>query len=856
MSLSSALHREVSNLQPGDHLCCIYETDEEHRALLTPYLRQGLERNEKVVYIVDARTAETVLRYVWEDGLDPRPFLDRGQLVILTVSDAYMRDGAFIPDRMISFLRQETDRSVGEGYGALRVTGEMSWALRRLPGSNHLIEYESKLNTFLPGSRCLALCQYDKRRFPPEILLQVLATHPVAVIGTEVYENFHFVPPEVFLTHDFQTAILGHWIEGLRIRKQVKAGEDALRESVERFRATFENSMDGILLTVPDGGVLAANPAACEMLGRTEEEVCEAGRAGVVDLSDPRLPALLEERARTGMSQGEMIFVRKDDTKFPVEITSRIYKDQHGDPRTSMIFRDITERKKQEHLLKESEEQFRVIFEGSKDGILLADAGSRRFITGNQAICDMLQYDQDEIRQLKVEDIHPREDLPGILEGFEKQARGEVESIEGLPLIRKDGSVLYADLQSNLVSVAGRKCLLGSFRDVTERRRILSLEKQVRMGQKMEAVGTLAGGIAHDFNNVLTVIIGYGEMLKRRIASDPKAVSDLDEILRGAERASTLTRQLLTFARRQVVEPLHLDLNEVVAGIVKLLRKVTREDIDIKTFPAECSVMIRADRGQVEQVVMNLCLNSCDAMPKGGQLVIETGATSLEEGYLKQYPYMIAGRYAVLSVSDTGIGMDEKTRERIFEPFFTTKAPDKGTGLGLAVVYGIVKQHNGFIHVYSEPGKGTTFRVYFPEVNAPVDVRVIASQGVARGGSETILLAEDNESVRHLTEQMLISFGYKVLTACDGEEAVDIFRRHGKKIAMAVLDVVMPKKGGKQAYDEIARMSPGLKVLFLSGYSANAIHDDFVLHTGLSFLQKPFAPNALARKVREVLDRM
>jgi len=516
--------------------------------------------------------------------------------------------------------------------------------------------------------------------------------------------------------------------------------------------------------------------------------------------------------------------------------------------------RYLARRKQAEATLLESSEQFRVIFEGSKDGILLADVESRKFIAGNRAICDMLGYAQDEIRQLNVDDIHPREDLPGILEGFKKQARGEIESIVGLPLRRKDGSVLYADLQSNLVSVAGRKCLLGNFRDGTERRRILSLEKQVRTAQKMEAVGTLAGGIAHDFNNMLTVIIGYGEMLKRRIANDPTSVSDLDQILGSAERASTLTRQLLTFARRQVVDPVHLDLNEVVAGIVKLLRKVTREDIEIKTFPAESTVMIRADRGQVEQVLMNLCLNARDAMPEGGQLVIETGVTTLEKEYLKKYPYMTAGRYAVLSVSDTGIGMDEKTRERIFDPFFTTKGPDKGTGLGLAMVYGIVKKHSGFIHVYSEPGKGTTFRVYFPEVDATADAKVVASQGVARGGSETILLAEDNESVRGLTEQMLASFGYKVLIACDGEEALDIFRRQQNEIAMVVLDVVMPKMVGKQAYDEMAKISPGLKVLFLSGYSANAIHESFVLLPGIAFLQKPFAPDALARKVREALD--
>jgi PAS domain S-box-containing protein len=389
-------------------------------------------------------------------------------------------------------------------------------------------------------------------------------------------------------------------------------------------------------------------------------------------------------------------------------------------------------------------------------------------------------------------------------------------------------------------------------RDVTK---MVSLEKQVRTAQKMESVGTLAGGIAHDFNNVLTVIVGFGEMLKLRIANDPKAVSDLDEILRGAERASVLTRQLLTFARRQVVDPVRLDLNEVADGFGKLLRKVTREDIGIKIILAAIPVTIRADRGQIEQVLMNLCLNARDAMPGGGQLLIESGTASLEEGSMKEYPYMKSGRYALLSVSDTGIGMDEKTRERVFEPFFTTKGPDKGTGLGLAVVYGIVKQNNGFIHLYSEPGKGSTFRIYFPTVDAPADDKVVAPKGVALGGSETILLAEDNESVRHLAEQTLVSYGYRVLTACDGEEAIGIFLRHQKEIAIAVLDVVMPKKGGKQAYDEMAILSPGLKVLFLSGYSVNAIHESFVLLPGLSFLQKPFGPDAMAKKVRDVLDR-
>ena len=435
---------------------------------------------------------------------------------------------------------------------------------------------------------------------------------------------------------------------------------------------------------------------------------------------------------------------------------------------------------------------------------------------------------------------------------WEMLLRGEVW--EGHFINRRQDGTLYEE-DATISPVRGSTGDIVSFvavkRDVT---RLLSLENQVRMAQKMEAVGTLAGGIAHDFNNVLTVIIGYGEMLKRRIASDPKSVFDLEQILGSAERASTLTRQLLTFARRQVIEPVNLDLNLAVTDLEKLLRKVTREDIEIRIIPAETPVTIRADRGQIDQVLMNLCLNARDAMPGGGRLVIETGATSLEEGYLKQYPYMKTGRYVVLSVSDTGIGMEETIRERVFEPFFTTKGTDKGTGLGLAVVYGIVKLHNGFIHVYSEPGKGSTFRVYFPVVDDAPEMKSAAPGVVASGGNETILLAEDEESVRNMMVQTLKSYGYRVLVACNGEEAVDIFRRHGGEIAMTVLDVVMPKKGGKQAYDEMTKSAADLKVLFLSGYSHNAIHESFVLLPGLPFLQKPFGPEALARKVRVVLD--
>ena len=699
-------------------------------------------------------------------------------------------------------------------------------------------------------------------------LLRVFVSTTVGVVVAidllHVYAHWIFFEDNAFMS-GVSTTVFAVITAALIARVALKVGddmdrseevrrraEDKLRESEDRFRDLVEHSQDLVCTHDLEGRILSVNPWAATVLGYGTEELL---RMNFRDLLVPEVRhefgRYLDEMRTHGTARGLMwVQTRKGERRL-WEYKNTLRTEGVAEPIVRGMAQDITERKRSEDALKESEGKFRLIFDNASDGILLADTNSMKFEMGNRKICEMLGYSEEEIRHLRVSDIHPEKDLPYALANFRKGATGGLEVGTDIPMKRKDGSVFISDIAASSITFHGKRFLVGIFRDLTRER---ILQRQLQTAQRMESVGTLAGGIAHDFNNVLTVIVGFGEMLKLRIASDPKAVSDLDEILCAAERAAVLTRQLLTFARRQVVDPVNLDLNELMTGLVKLIRKVTREDIVIKTFPAERPVMIHADRGQVEQVLMNLALNARDAMPEGGQLVIETGVALLEEEYLKQYPYMMAGRHAVLSVSDTGIGMDEKTRERVFEPFFTTKGPDKGTGLGLAMVYGIVKQHNGFIHLYSEPGKGTTFRVYFLEVEAPADAKVVASQGVAHGGSETILLAEDNESVRHLTEQMLASFGYKVLIACDGEEAVDIFRRHGKEIAMAVLDVVMPKMGGKQAYDAMAKRSPELKVLFLSGYSANAIHESFVLLPGLSFLQKPFGPDALARKVREVLD--
>ena len=381
------------------------------------------------------------------------------------------------------------------------------------------------------------------------------------------------------------------------------------------------------------------------------------------------------------------------------------------------------------------------------------------------------------------------------------------------------------------------------------------LHDQLLQAQKMEAVGQLAGGIAHDFNNILTAMIGYGHLLKIKMQEDDPLRSYADHILSLSDRAANLTQSLLAFSRKQIMNPKTADLNEIIRKVERLLSRIIGEDIELKTVLAEKELTVMADTLQIEQVLMNLVTNARDAMPEGGELVIRTEIRELDQVFIKTHGFGKKGRYAFVSVSDSGSGMDEKTKEHIFEPFFTTKDVGKGTGLGLAMAYGIIKQHEGYINVYSESGKGTIFNIYLPlirgkaeEIN-PDDIHPIER------GTETILLAEDNDEVRTGTKIILEEFGYKVIEAVDGEDAISKFQRYKDKIHFILLDVIMPKKNGKEAYEEIKKIRPDIDAIFTSGYAADIIRQKGNLAEGVEFILKPATPRVLLGKIREVLDR-
>jgi PAS domain S-box-containing protein len=522
---------------------------------------------------------------------------------------------------------------------------------------------------------------------------------------------------------------------------------------------------------------------------------------------------------------------------------------------------DITDRKRAEEALRETNDTLRTLVLASPMAITLTDADEKIRIW-NPAAEQLFQWAAPDVVGKPLSQVI----APGRLHEFRRLCRQVLDgqSLMGadLPGLRRDGTPVDLNLSMGpLRDARGRVSgLMALLQDVTERnladQQRAHLEAQLRQSQKMEAVGRLAGGVAHDFNNLLTAISGYAELLQGLSKPGEQARDYADEILKSALRASSLTRQLLAFSRRQVLQPRVLDLNGVISGMEGLLRRLIGEDVDFTARLAPDLWSVRADQNQIEQVIMNLAVNARDAMPSGGKLTVETRNLRLGRDYTDSHGRVRTGPHVVLAVSDTGCGMDAEVCSHLFEPFFTTKEQGKGTGLGLATVYGIVKQSGGDIWVYSEPGRGSAFKIYLPAVEAPADPAAPdTTRRQSLRGTETILLVEDAEVVRRLLREILVQSGYKVLLACDGEEAIRISREHAGPIDLLITDVVMPRVGGRELAAQLSSDRPDLNVLYMSGYTEEAVSNHGILDPGSAFLEKPFSPDVLARKVRSVLER-
>jgi two-component system cell cycle sensor histidine kinase/response regulator CckA len=508
------------------------------------------------------------------------------------------------------------------------------------------------------------------------------------------------------------------------------------------------------------------------------------------------------------------------------------------------------DRRRVEQQLRESENRYRMLFESNPEAMWVYDSETLDILAVNDAATRRYGWTRDEFLTMTIRDLRPPGEQKRLEEILAAGLVGPRVHTE-LRHAKKDGSIIDVEVATNDTTFAGRSARLVLLSDVTHRKQ---LESHFRQSQKMEAVGQLAGGIAHDFNNLLTAITGYADLLIAEFTERDPRRHDLEEIGAAARRAASLTQQLLAFSRKQMLQPRVLHLNDIVSNAENLLKRLIGENISLKTALAGDLGTVKADPAQVEQVIVNLAVNARDAMPDGGQLLIETANSELGSTYTAEHSVVNPGGYVQLTVTDTGLGMDEATKARLFEPFFTTKGPGKGTGLGLSTVYGIVKQSGGFIWVYSEPGKGTAFKIYFPRVEEVVEEVVAAAPVPDRArGAETVLLVEDEPALRAVARRALERRGYTVLEADDGQAAISIAAKR-TELDLVVTDVVMPGMNGAVLATRFAETHPGVPFLFMSGYTDEAIVRHGVLNPGVAFLQKPFSPDALVRKVREVLD--
>jgi PAS domain S-box-containing protein len=748
-------------------------------------------------------------------------------------------------------------------YFSIGVDGRIRRCNRR---AGELLGYDVEKLTGRPAVELYADTPYGKEK-AAMVLQRFLASETVRDEELQM-QRADGAPVWISLTVNAILDSRGRVVESRSIVVDIterKKAEKVTRESEDRYRRITMAITDYIYtVRIEDGRpVETTHGEACvSVTGYTKEEftaepylwieiIVKEDRAILIKQAEEvlsgRYPSPIEHR-----------IIRKDGALRWVESSLVPKYDIDGNLISyDGIIRDITERKRNEEALRNSEKFIEDILASVDEAFVVVDR-EYRILSANRAYCEQAGKSLAEITGKHCYEIshhvtrpcHEREQDCACKRTFETgesavnvhshtDSKGKQRQVEIKTYAMKDES-------------GGVKSIIEVINDITEK---TALEHQLRQAQKMESIGTLAGGIAHDFNNILSAIIGYGHLTLMKMQPNDPLRMNIDHILESADRAASLTQSLLTLSRKQIVDRKPVDLNSVLREVEKFLVRVIGEDVVFRLALAEGVIAILADAGQLEQVFMNLATNARDAMPNGGSFTIETSIIGVNSGFVTAHGYGKPGSYAMISVTDIGVGMNEETRKKIFEPFFTTKEVGKGTGLGLAMVYGILKQNDGFINVYSEPGKGTTFRIYLPLIkDAAVEGQRTIAAEYPKGGTETILLAEDDANLRQLTLLVLKQMGYTVITANDGEEAVTKFMENKDRIQLLLFDIIMPRKNGREAYEEIRRVMPNVPMLFASGYSPDMLRVKALIEESSAIVYKPISPLELSKKVREMLD--
>lgn len=703
---------------------------------------------------------------------------------------------------------------------------------------------ELKKSTRLPAIRIVAIYALFSTAwiYFSDYVLNSFVHDQNAFLLISVFKGFLFV---------VVTAAILYRLISREIAKRQQVMQNLALEA-ERRRILFEQSGDGIVVFDKNGKVFEANQQFSVMLGYPLTELLQLH---VWDWDARWSREILLQKIQSADEpcvHFETRHRRKDGSVYDVEITGN-RTEWGGQKLFFSVCRDITARKRAAEVLLETTHRLELATASAHLAIWDWDARTDEFFWDDRMYkLYGIERGGPPLRlQTWKKMLHP-DDVPRVIAAREAAMMGKGDYDTEFRIMRPDGSIRIVKVDGIVLRDENGKALriIGVNRDITEQKK---LEEKIRQSQKIEIVGQLAGGVAHDFNNILTAIIGYANLLLMKLEPGDPSRGYVDQILASSERAADLTHSLLAFSRNQVINPVLIDINKVVADIKKILERVIGEDVQLKVTTSDKPLTVRVDKSQIEHVLMNLATNARDAMPRGGVLRITTEQGTIAGRFVENNLDDNVENYAVITVSDDGSGMDKATQERIFEPFFTTKEVGKGTGLGLAMVYGAVKQHNGFINVYSEPGLGSIFKIYLPLAG----MRAPAAQKKKMPpptGTETILLIEDDSLVRQVTKQMMESFGYSVIESLDGPEAIALFRAQKDRIDLVVSDMIMPKMNGKEVYYELKKIKPDVKILFVSGYTADILAERGFEDQKFNFIAKPLNPHALSIKLRDVLD--